>query len=58
MPTTDISGKLRSERLAIADEIIRRVDTVTIVRCEEVDDIRRRALAGEFDGIFDSERVG
>lgn len=41
------------KRLAIADEIVRRVDTVTLCRVEEVEDIRRRALAGEFDKFFE-----
>lgn len=43
------------ERLRIADEIIRRIDTVTLATLQEVDDIRRRALTGEFDTIFESE---
>jgi len=42
----------REGRLTIAEEIVRRCDTVTLLRCEEVEDIRRRALAGEFDDIF------
>lgn len=37
------------ERLRLADEIVRRCDTVAILRCEEVLDIRIRALAGDFD---------
>jgi hypothetical protein len=37
------------ERLRLAEEIVRRVDTVALLRCEEVADIRARALAGEFD---------
>ena len=37
------------ERLRLADEIVRRCDTVALLRCEEVSDIRTRALAGEFD---------
>lgn len=44
-------------RLAIAEEIVRRVDTVTLLKCEEVTEIRHRALAGEFDGIFDEEEL-
>lgn len=40
-------------RLAIADEIIRRIDTVTLTTVEEVSSIRARAVAGEFDGMFD-----
>ena len=42
-------------RRTIAEEIVRRVDTVTLLTCEEVTDIYRRADAGEFDGFFDSE---
>ncbi len=41
----------RQRRLCIAEEIIRRVDTVTLMTCEEVEDIRKRALAGEFDDM-------
>ena len=44
--------KTEAERLAIADEIVRRADTVTLLTCEEVEDIRRRAHNGEFDDIF------
>lgn len=36
-------------RLQMAEAIVRCVDTVTLLRCDEVEDIRRRALAGEFD---------
>ena len=46
------------ERLAIADEIIRRIDTVTLATPDEVRDIRKRALTGEFDTIFDDEKSG
>lgn len=45
----------RRERLSIADEIIRRIDTVTLATPQEIDDIRRRALTGEFDDIFADE---
>jgi len=38
-----------AERVRLADEIVRRCDTVALLRCEEVSDIRARALAGEFD---------
>lgn len=44
--------KTKAERAAIADEIIRRVDTVTLCTPAEVEDIHRRAQAGEFDDIF------
>lgn len=40
------STKLRE---AIAEDIIRRADTVSILTCAEVSDIKRRAEAGEFD---------
>lgn len=43
---------LKHKRLAIAKEIVRRVDTVTLCTVEEVTDIRQRALTGEFDDIF------
>jgi len=33
----------------MADAIVACADTVTLLRCEEVADIRNRALAGEFD---------
>lgn len=46
-----------SARLRIAEEIVRRIDTVTFCTCGEVADIRQRALAGEFDGIFDGEHA-
>lgn len=36
-------------RLKYADEIIAKLDTVILTTCEEVTDIRKRALAGEFD---------
>jgi hypothetical protein len=39
----------RYQRLAIAAEIIRRADTVTLLYLHEVEDIYARALAGEFD---------
>ncbi len=42
-----------NQREKIADEIIRRVDTVTLATCAEVRDIHARAQAGEFDDIFD-----
>lgn len=45
----------RKSRAWIAEDIIRRVDTVTLLKCEEVDDIRRRAAAGEFDGYESSD---
>jgi hypothetical protein len=44
------------QRQSIAEEIVRRVDTVTLCTCAEVTDIYRRAQAGEFDEIFDSEK--
>lgn len=46
----------RQQRLEIANEIIRRVDTVTLCTCEEVTDITERALNGEFDDIFKSKK--
>jgi hypothetical protein len=44
-----------NQRRVIAREIVRRVDTVTLATCDEVEDVHLRALAGEFDGIFDEE---
>lgn len=38
-----------AERIRLAEEIVRRCDTVALLKCEEVSDIRARALAGEFD---------
>jgi len=46
----------KTERIAIAEEIVRRADTVTLLTCEEVFDIRARALAGEFDDIFQESK--
>ncbi len=46
---------LTREREHIADEIVRRCDTVTLLTVEEVVDIRRRADTGEFDTIFEDE---
>jgi hypothetical protein len=47
--------KSREERLAIAEELVWRIDTVALLKVEEVRDIYARALAGEWDGIFDGE---
>jgi hypothetical protein len=49
------AAKRYYQRAAIAWEIIRRVDTVTLLRCYEVEDIHRRAQNGDFDdfGLFD-----
>lgn len=47
--------KTVKERLQIAEEVINRCDTVVILSCAEADDIRRRALEGEYDHIFDGE---
>ena len=49
--------KTEKDRLLIAAEIVRRIDTVTLATCEEVDNIRRRALAGELDDIFNQEKT-
>jgi len=35
--------------MSIAEEIVRRIDAVALLKVEEVQDIRKRALAGEFD---------
>jgi hypothetical protein len=40
-----------TQRLILGEEIVRRADTVTLLKVEEVEDIRARALAGEFDSI-------
>lgn len=45
----------RLKRMQIADEIVRRADTVTLLTCDEVARIRERALAGEFDDVFAGE---
>lgn len=44
--------RLNSKRIAIAEEVIRCIDTVTLTTCIEVEDIYRRAFSGEFDHIF------
>jgi hypothetical protein len=46
-----------NQRRAIAREIVRRIDTVTLATRDEVEDVHLRALAGEFDGIFEEEKV-
>lgn len=43
-------------RQRIANEIVRRADTVTLLRVEEVRDIHSRAQTGEFDDIFKGEK--
>ncbi len=48
--------KTVQQRREIANEIIRRIDTVTLCTCDEVNDIHQRAYAGEFDDIFDCEK--
>ena len=42
-----------AQREWIAAEIVRRIDTVTLARVEEVRDIRKRSLDGEFDGMWE-----
>lgn len=42
---------LMAYRLAKAEEIIRRIDSVTLCTCDEVADIYRRAAAGDFDDM-------
>ena len=42
---------LSIERQRIADEIVRRCDTVVLLTCEEVRDIWSRAQQGDFDDI-------
>lgn len=37
------------KRLEIAQDIVRRADTVTLLKAEEVQGIYRKALAGEYD---------
>ena len=41
----------RESRLWVAEEIVRRIDTVTLCRVDEVRDIQARALKGEFDDM-------
>jgi hypothetical protein len=48
-----VKNPLYYRRIAYADEIVRRADTVTLLRCDEVVDLRRRALTGEFDERLD-----
>lgn len=43
------------QRQRIADVIIDRAETVTLLSNEEVQGIRERAAAGEFDDIFEDE---
>ena len=50
--------KTNKQRIEIADEIIDRADTVSILSRDEVQDIYTRALSGEFDDIFDGENRG
>lgn len=47
---------IQDRRRRIADEIIRRVDTVTLLTVPEVESIYKRAAMGEFDDIFTSEK--
>ena len=47
--------KTREERLEIAEELVRRIDTVTLLKCEEVRELRAKALTGVWDDIFDGE---
>jgi len=47
--------KTPRERDQIADEIIRRCDTVTLLTVQECREIRQKAREGEYDKIFDSE---
>ena len=49
--------KTREERINIANEIINRMDTVTLTTWNEVMEIRDRAQTGEFDSIFDNEEI-
>ena len=49
--------KTREERVIIANEIINRMDTVTLCTLKEVMEIRDRAQTGEFDSIFDNEEI-
>ncbi len=52
-----IMGLTKIQRIDIADEIVKRIDTVTLLRCEEVTDIRQRAISGEFDSFNDQEAL-
>ena len=45
------------QRQRIADVIIDRAETVTLLSNEEVQDIRERAATGEFDDIFEDGPV-
>ena len=47
--------KTREERRAIAEELVWRIDTVALLKPEEVRDLYARAFAGEYDDIFDEE---
>lgn len=44
----------QKKRQKVAEEIIRRIDTVTLCTCEEVIEIMARATQGEFDEFFDN----
>jgi hypothetical protein len=48
--------KTLHERDKIADEIIRRCDTVTLLTVKEVRDIRNKARQGDYDDIFEKEK--
>jgi hypothetical protein len=49
--------KTREERREIAEELVWRIDTVALLKPEEVRDLYAKALAGEYDTIFDGEPV-
>jgi hypothetical protein len=46
------------QRTAIAMEIVRRIDTVTLTTCAEVVDIYKRAQSGEFDDMYEELELG
>lgn len=50
--------KKRKVQQKIAEEIIRRMDTVILTTCEEVTNIHQMAQDGEFDYIFDKGGLG
>lgn len=46
------------DRFLIAEEIVRRCDTVTLLTCAEVADTHARAQAGEFDDFWERDENG
>lgn len=50
---TSTEADILSRRRAYADHLIACIDTVTLTRVEEVEELHRLAAAGEFDADLD-----